>query len=451
MPSYDYDLFFIGAGSGGVAGSRRASLHGARVGICESSRVGGTCVIRGCVPKKLLVYGSSFADALQDAAGFGWHIDGARLDWGALVAAKNQELNRLEGVYRRMLRDGGVDLHEGHGRLVDAHTVEVDGQRHTASHIALASGGWPHLPQVPGIEHVITSNEALDLSELPRRAIIVGGGYIGCEFASIFAAAGVQVTQVVRSNTILRGFDEDVRTTLCDEMRNRGVRLRAECGVESIERTADGYSVRYDHEEVETTDLVMYATGRRPNTRDLGLEGLGIDLGSKGEVAVDEWSRTSVDSIHAIGDVTDRLALTPVAIVEGRALADTLFGGHARPVHHENVPHAVFSQPPLAAVGLTEAEAEAQGRTIRVYRSRFRPMKHTLSGRDTRAMMKLVVDDQTDRILGVHMVGEHAPEIVQGLAIAMTGGATKAQLDATVAIHPTAAEEFVLMRTPLER
>jgi len=450
MASYDYDLITLGAGSGGVRASRvAASRYGARVAIVESTRVGGTCVMRGCVPKKLLVYGAHVAEDLEDAVGYGWTVDGARHDWGALIANKNTELQRLEGVYHRLLRDAGVTLLEGRGRIVDPHTVEVDGKTYTAGHILIAVGGWPTLPQIPGIEHAITSNEALDLPARPDRIVIVGGGYIAVEFAGIFNGLGSRVTEVIRAGQILRGFDEDVRSTLAAEMEKKGIRIRRECQIRSIEKRPDGtLSLLSDCDEEMEADAIMYATGRAPNTEGLGLDAVGIETARGGAVVVDPYSRTSVDSISAIGDVTDRVNLTPVAIKEGMAFVATVFGDTPTAVDYDAIPSAVFSQPPIGTVGLTEGEARTR-EPVDVYLSRFRPMKATLSGRDERAMMKLIVSRETDRVLGAHMVGADAPEIIQGIGIAMKAGATKAHFDATVGIHPTAAEEFVTMREPV--
>ncbi len=445
MRKYDFDLITIGAGSGGVRASRLAGGYGARVGIVEKSRVGGTCVMRGCIPKKLLVYGAQYADEFEDARGFGWMVDGARLDWAALIEAKNRELDRLEGVYGGILRRNNVQLLEGKGVLEDAHTVEVAGQRFTAEKILIACGGWPALPNIPGIEHAITSNEALDLPELPTRMVIVGGGYIAVEFCGIFRAAGVEVTEIIRAAEVLRGFDEEVRAFLGAQMENHGVRIRRETLVRGIEKTNAGFTLTLDGGEALETDAVMYATGRAPNTRGLGLEEVGVQLADNGAVAVDGWSRSSVPNIYAVGDCTDRVNLTPVAIAEGQAFAETHFNDNPTRVDYENIPSAVFSQPPVGVVGLTEFQARLRGETD-VYSTRFRPLKHTLSGRDESTMMKAVVDAATDRVIGCHMVGADAPEIIQGLAIALKCGATKAQFDQTIGVHPTAAEEFVTMR-----
>jgi glutathione reductase (NADPH) len=451
MPRYDFDLFTIGAGSGGVAGSRRAGSYGARVAICEESRVGGTCVIRGCVPKKLLVYGAQFADAFADAAGFGWHVPVPSFDWPALIAAKDNEIERLSQIYVRMLRDSGVALLRGRGVLVDPHTVEVDGRRYTADKILIAIGAHPTVPQIPGIEHVISSNEALDLPRLPRRIVIVGGGYIAVEFAGIFRGFGAEVVEIIRREELLYGFDDDVRVALAQEMRARGIEIHARTQVARIEKRPHGYSVYTTLGQEFSADVVMYATGRRPNTRGLGLAEIGVALDDDGAVIVDEWSQSSVPNIYAVGDVTDRLNLTPVAIAEARGFAETHFNDNPTPVDHANVPTAVFSNPPLSAVGLTEARARREYGEVDVYMARFKPMKNTLSGREERTVMKLIVDPRSDRVLGCHMLGPDAPEIIQGLAIAVKCGATKRQFDQTVGIHPSAAEEFVTMREKVVR
>src|SRR6185312_8195312 len=438
--------FTIGAGSGGVASSRRAGSYGARVGICEDSRVGGTCVIRGCVPKKLLVYGAQFADAFSDAKAYGWTVAPPVHDWASLIAAKDQEVDRLEDIYRKMLKDSGVRLIEGRGRLVDAHTVEIEGVHHTAANILVATGAHPVLPAIPGIEHAITSNEALDLATLPRRIVIVGGSYIAVEFAGIFHSLGSEVTLAIRREELLYGFDDDVRVTLARELRARGIEIRGRTEISRIEKRDHGYDLAAAKGDTLSADLVMYATGRRPNTRGIGLEEAGVQLNENGAVIVDSWSRSRMPNIYAVGDVTDRLNLTPVAIAEGRALAETLFNNNPIEMDHANVATAVFSQPPVATVGMTEHDARQAVAAVDIYRAQFRPMKHTLSGREERTMMKLVVDRRSDRVLGCHMVGADAPEIIQGLAIAIKCGATKRQFDQTVGIHPTAAEEFVTMR-----
>jgi glutathione reductase (NADPH) len=446
MSAYDFDLFTLGAGSGGVAASRRAGSYGARVAICEDSRVGGTCVIRGCVPKKLLVYGSQFAEAFSDAQGFGWSAATPSFDWASLVAAKDREVDRLNAIYLRLLRDSGVTLIEGRGRVVDPHTVEVAGRRYTAANILVATGSSPVLPPVKGIEHAITSNEALSLASLPARVVIVGGGYIGVEFAGIFNALGAKVTVLIRGESVLRGFDEDLRAFLTSELRKKGVDVRCETFVQDIERRADALSVMTRAGEEISADVVLYATGRAPNTRGLGLEACGVTLSENGAVIVDADSRTAAPSIYAVGDCTDRINLTPVAIREGRAVAESLFNNNPTRMDHRNVASAVFSQPPVATVGLTEAEARGAVGAVDVYVTNFRAMKHTLTARDERTLMKLVVSRSDGRVLGMHMVGADAPEIIQGLAVAIQCGVTKAQLDATVGIHPTAAEEFVTLR-----
>lgn len=445
MREYDYDLITIGAGSGGVRASRLAGGWGKRVAVVEKSRVGGTCVMRGCVPKKLLIYGAHYAEELADARGYGWTITGAELDWAALIEAKNRELDRLEGVYGGILRRNNVELIDGKAVLEDAHTVDVAGQRFTAEKILIACGGWPTLPNIPGIECAITSNEALELPELPRHIVIVGGGYIAVEFAGIFHAAGARVTLIIRGTEVLRGFDEDVRVFLGQQIEKRGIALSRETVVRALAKSNEGTTVTLGNGETLLADAVMYATGRAPNTHGIGLAEAGVALALNGAVAVDEWNRSSVPHIFAVGDCTDRVNLTPVAIAEGQAFAETNFHDNPRQVSYENIPSAVFSQPPVSVVGLTETQAMLRG-PIDVYLSRFRPMRHTISGRDESTLMKLVVCADTGRVLGCHMVGADAPEIIQGLAVALQCGATKAQFDATIGIHPTAAEEFVTMR-----
>ncbi|MFZ2008178.1 MAG: glutathione-disulfide reductase, partial [Stellaceae bacterium] len=446
MPRYDFDLFTIGAGSGGVAGTRRAGAYGARTAICEELRVGGTCVLRGCVPKKLLVYGSEFASAFADAPGFGWSVPPATHDWGALIAAKDKELDRLHGIYVNMLNNAKVQIIDGRGVVVDPHTIEVNGKSYTAENILVATGGWPETPKAPGIEHVISSNEALDLKQRPKRIVIVGGGYIAVEFAGIFAGFGSEVVEIIRQPELLRGFDEDLRVHLGGEMRTRGVDIRGNTRVERIDKTSSGYIVTTTAGTKIETDCVMYATGRAPNTKGLGLADIGVEMKDNGAVKVDEWQRTSVKNIYAVGDVTDRINLTPVAIAESRAIAETLYNNNPIRMDHHDVPSAVFSQPPIGTVGLTEEQARKQYGEVDIYQSRFKPMKNTLSGRDERTFMKLVVDAKSDRVVGCHMLGPDAPEIIQGIAIAVKCGATKKQFDATVGIHPSAAEEFVTMR-----
>ena len=443
MVKYDFDLITIGAGSGGVRAARMAAGgHGKRVAIVENLRTGGTCVMRGCVPKKLLVYSAHFGHDFEDSAGYGWMQGEPVFNWPILIANKNAELERLESVYHRLLRNAGVTEIAGTGRLADAHTVEVDGKSLTTETILIATGGWPTMPQIPGIEHVITSNEALDLDALPKHIVIVGGGYIAVEFAGIFNALGTEVHEIIRADMILRGFDEDIRESLRDEMTAKQIKFHSGTKVERIEKTNQGFTVNLNASEAVATELVMYATGRTPNSRDIGLEKVGAEIDDKGAVVVDAYSRTTVDNIYAIGDVTDRMNLTPVAIEEAMAFVNTVYGGEPTAMDYVNVPSAVFSQPPVGTVGLTEDQARERG-TIDVYMSNFRPMKYTLSDRDESSMMKIIVDRASDRVLGCHMVGVDAPEIIQGISIALKAGATKAQFDATVGIHPTAAEEFV--------
>jgi glutathione reductase (NADPH) len=450
MPEFDYDLFTLGAGSGGVRASRVAAGHGARVAIAESYRVGGTCVIRGCVPKKLLTYAAHFSQDFEDAAGYGWTVEGASFSWPALVASKDREIARLEGIYRQLLGQSKVDTIDGRARIVDPHTVEVGGRTVTARHLLVATGGWPVRPQFPGAELCITSNEAFELPDLPRRVLVIGGGYIAVEFAGIFRGLGATVTLAYRGDVVLRGFDDDVRAHLGAELVRHGIDLRLHATPESVERLADGTlraTLRTPSGlEPHDFDAVMLATGRAPNTRGLGLEAAGVAMDADGGIVVDAYGATTVPSIHAVGDVTNRIALTPVAIREGAAIAATLFGGRPTKVDHADVPHAVFSDPPIGAVGLTEQQARAASDAVTVYKSTFRPLKATLSGREQKTLMKLVVDADTQRVLGAHMVGPDAPEIIQGIAIAVKAGLTKQQLDETVAIHPTAAEEFVTMR-----
>ncbi|MCE2390893.1 MAG: glutathione-disulfide reductase [Proteobacteria bacterium] len=449
MSGYDFDLFVIGAGSGGVRASRMCAGHGARVAVAEERYLGGTCVNVGCIPKKLFVYAAHFSEDFEDAAGYGWSVGEPAFDWQALLANKDREIERLNGIYARLLDGAGVKRIEGRARLVDEHRVDVGGQVYSAENVLLAAGGWPHFPDIPGIEHAISSNEAFHLDRLPERAIIVGGGYIAVEFAGIFHGLGVRTTQLYRGSLFLRGFDDDVRETLADEMRKRGIDLRFEARVERIERGPDGLvAILADGEALEA-DRILYATGRRPLTADLGLEEVGVELDASGAVVVDEYSRSSVPHIWAIGDVTDRIQLTPVAIHEGMALAETLFGGRPTRPDHIDVASAVFSQPPIGSVGLTEAQARERYGEVEIYRSRFRPLKHTLTGRDEQTLMKLIVERGGGRVVGAHMVGPDAGEIIQGIAIAVKMGATKEQFDRTIGIHPTAAEEFVTMREPV--
>ncbi len=449
MSEYDVDLFVIGAGSGGVRAARIAAGHGARVAIAEEFRIGGTCVIRGCVPKKLLVYASRFPDAFEDAEGFGWTLPQApQFSWPSLIAAKDREIARLSGLYEANLERSNVVVHQQRAVIDGPHAVRLaDGSRITAGAIVIAVGGYPVTMEFPGFELAISSNEALDLPELPERIIVQGGGYIAVEFASVFAALGVETTLIHRGGKVLRGFDEDLRDDVQEAMARRGVKFLMNDHVVAIERTEAGKLVRTDCGATLEAGEVMMAIGRRPLTAGLGLESVGVEPDHKGAIAVDEYSRTSAPSIYAIGDVTNRMNLTPIAIREGHALADTLFGGRPTSIDYANVPTAVFTTPEIGTVGLSEEQARESGRAIDIYKTRFRPMKATLSGAEGRMLMKLVVDAQSDRVLGVHVLGEDAAEIVQVAAIAVKMGATKADFDATVALHPTASEELVTLRT----
>ncbi len=446
---FDYDLFVIGGGSGGVRAARMAAASGARVAIAEKDRYGGTCVIRGCVPKKLFSYAAHYHEDFADSAGFGWTVDGARFDWGRLRANKDAEIKRLERLYEARLAKAGVEIQRGHGRLLDPHTVELDDRVMSAETVLIATGAHPVFPPGHGWEYGVTSDEVFQLSELPKRAVVYGGGYIAVEFAGIFNGLGVAVTQLYRGAQILRGFDDDVRNTLAGELAKKGIDLRVELTIEHIEKTGAGLVVRLSDGEVLETDLVLAATGRRPNTENLGLAAAGVELSGAGAVKVDAYSRTTRPNIYAVGDVTDRIALTPVAIAEAMAFVDTVFRGRPRPMDHADVPTAVFGHPPVSTVGLSEHQARTACEAVDIYRSSFRPLKHTLSGRDERAMMKLIVDRPSQKVVGAHMVGVDAPEIIQGVAVAIKAGASKAVFDATVGIHPTAAEEFVTMREPL--
>jgi glutathione reductase (NADPH) len=446
MTRFDHDLFVIGAGSGGIRASRISHHLGGRVAIAENYRVGGTCVIRGCVPKKLLSYAAHYAEDFEDARGYGWSIEGATFSWPALIANKNREIARLSEVYTDGFAKVGIDVIEDTAKLVDAHTVAIGERRVTAQNILVATGGWPTKPVIPGIEHAITSNEAFELPELPKRILMVGGGYVAVEFAGIFHGLGSEVTLSYRGEQILRGFDDDVRQHLHDEMGKKGVRILLQSTVSAIARSAGGALEATLNGGKIACDAVMYATGRKPNTAHLGLTEIGVELDEEGGVVVDRYCRSSVPNIYAVGDVTNRIALTPVAIREGGAVALTLFGGTETPVDHDDVPSAVFSQPPVGTVGLTEARATEKLGKVDIYKASFRPLRHTLSRRDERTLVKLVVDAATQRVAGAHMVGADAPEIIQGIAIAVKAGLTKAQFDATVGIHPTAAEEFVTLR-----
>ncbi|MHC0064080.1 glutathione-disulfide reductase [Nostoc sp. UIC 10890] len=457
--TFDYDLFVIGAGSGGLAASKRAASYGAKVAIAEYDLVGGTCVIRGCVPKKLMVYGSHFPALFSDASGYGWKVGNAEFNWEYFITSIDKEVRRLSQLHISFLEKAGVELISGRATLVDPHTVEVDGRKVTAEKILIAVGGRPVKPDLPGVEYGITSNEIFHLKEQPKHIVIVGAGYIGTEFACIMRGLGSEVTQITRGEKILKGFDEDVRTEIEEGMTNHGIRLIKNNVVKAIERLPEGLKLTLsgDDQEPIIADVFLVATGRTPNVDGLGLENAGVDVvpssiegpgyETTNAIAVNEYSQTSQPNIFAVGDVTDRISLTPVAIGEGRAFADSEFGNNRREFSHETVPTAIFSNPEAATVGWTEAEArEKLGDAVTIYRSRFRPMYHSLTGKQEKTMMKLVVDSNTDKVLGAHMVGENAAEIIQGMAIAVKMGATKKDFDATVGIHPSAAEEFVTMR-----
>lgn len=449
--NHDFDLIIIGAGSGGVRLARMSAQRGARVAVVESRYLGGTCVNVGCVPKKLFVYGAHVQDELEDAAGYGWNVplDSTRFDWPTLVANKNAEIERLNGIYGRMLNNAGVTIIEGTASLKDANTVVVGDQFYSARHITVATGSWPVVPDIPGKESVLTSNEMFYLPQLPKQAVVWGGGYIAVEFAGILAGLGVEVTLLYRGELFLRGFDTDVREFIDQEMRKKGVTLKYGVTIESVESEGAHYRVHLNNGETLTTGLVMAATGRRALVDGLGLAELGVEFTDSGHVAVDDHFQTAVPSITALGDVIGTPQLTPVALAQGMVLSRRLFGDGQGDMDYSAIPTAVFCQPSIGTVGLTEDEAREAGYTLRIYRSEFRPMKYTLSGRDERSLMKLVVDDRTDRVLGAHMVGPEAGEITQGLAVAIKAGATKAQFDATLGIHPTSAEEFVTMREPV--
>lgn len=450
MADYDYDLFTIGAGSGGVRASRMAASHGAKVAVAEEYRVGGTCVIRGCVPKKLFVYASHVHEEIEDAAGFGWTVEGARFDWKTLIANKDKEIDRLNGIYIRNLAGSGVEIIEDRAIIKDKNTIHLVNQNRdvTAKYILIATGATPNVHEVPGHEHAITSNEAFHLEELPKRIVVAGGGYISVEFAGIFNGLGVETTLLYRGEEILRGFDDDLRTTLHTEMEKKGVRIITGKVFDRIDKSGDELHATLSDGSVLETDAIMFAIGRNPNSQGLGLETVGVEVLPNGAIAVDAYSKTSIDNIYAVGDVTNRANLTPVAIREGAAFAETVFNNNPVAVDHSIIPTAVFSSPEIGTVGISEAEARKAFGRVDIYKSTFRAMKHTLSGRDEKTMMKIIVHPQTDRVLGVHMIGPASGEIIQAVGIAVQMGATKAQFDATVAVHPTAAEELVTMKTP---
>ena len=447
--SYDYDLLVIGAGSGGVRASRMAAGFGARVAVVEDRYMGGTCVNVGCVPKKLYVYASQFANAFKDAQGFGWSKTEAGFHWPTLRDNKIQEISRLNGIYDNMLENAGVTVINGRGRFVDNHSVEVNGQQYSAERILIATGGWPYIPAIAGREHAITSNEVFDLAEFPKRIIVVGGGYIAVEFAGIFNGLGAQTTQLYRGPLFLRGFDEDVRQFAAQEIAQSGVDLRFNSNIQSIEKNPDGSlkALLEDGAALEA-DAILYATGRKPHLQDLGFDKVDVELNPNGTIKVNQQFQTSTPNIYAVGDITGGMELTPVALAEGMALAKSLYNNQPTTVDYDNIPTAVFCQPNIGTCGLSEAQARERYGEIEVYASSFRAMKHTIGGRQERSFMKLIVDKASDKVVGIHMVGEEAGEIIQGMAVAMKAGATKAVFDSTIGIHPTAAEEFVTMREP---
>jgi glutathione reductase (NADPH) len=448
MDKFDYDLFVIGAGSGGVRAARMASSFGARVAITEDRYLGGTCVNVGCVPKKLLVYASHFSEDFDNSRGFGWKVGSTDFNWQQLIKNKNTEIERLNGVYEKILSSAGVELIDGHGTLVDEHTVAVDGKNYSAERILIATGGWPSIPDIPGKEHVISSNEVFFLEKLPEKVVIAGGGYIAVEFAGIFNGLGVDTTLLYRGPLFLRGFDQDVRKFLAEEMQKKGIKLKFETNIDSIEKTDNQLLATLTDGSTLAADQILYATGRKPKTEGIGIESLGIKLDKAAAIVVNDEYQTNIPSIYAVGDVTNRVNLTPVALAESMFLARHLYNNETAPVEYENIPTCVFSQPNIGTVGLTEEEARDKYEQIDIYKSSFTPMKHTLSGDDEKTFMKLIVDKITNRVIGVHMVGPEAGEIMQGIGIAMKAGASKADFDKTIGIHPTTAEEFVTMREP---
>lgn len=446
---FDFDFFVIGGGSGGVRAARMAAQRGVRVALAEGQALGGTCVNVGCIPKKLYSYAAHYAEAFEEARGFGWDIDAPHFDWERLKANRAREITRLNGIYENLLTQAKVILLRGWATFIDDHTVEVDGQRHTARHILIATGGQPSLPDIDGREHVLVSDEIFDLSPFPKRLLVVGGGYIACEFASIFNGMGADVVQLYRGEQILRGFDDDVRHFVAAEMIKTGVDLRLNAGVKCIKKVGDELEVTLNDGTTLNVDRILYATGRVPNVSGLGLEKLGIKQGRDGAIEIDDRYNTSVPSVHALGDVTARIQLTPVALGEAMTLVDHLFGDGRREMSYAYIPTAVFTHPNIGTVGFSEADARAEFGDIAVFQTDFKPLKHTLSGSTERTFMKLLVDRATDRVVGLHMVGPDAGEVVQGFAVAMKAGATKHIFDTTIGIHPTSAEEFVTMRTPV--
>jgi len=449
MAEFDYDLFVIGAGSGGVRAARMAGAAGARVAIAEDRDLGGTCVNVGCIPKKFFVYAAHYHEDAEDASAYGWTLTPERFDWPRLIANKDKEIARLNEIYGRLLGNAEVELIEGRAKVTGPNEVAVGDRRFTAERILVATGGWPYVPDIPGREHAVTSNEMFHLEELPKRAIVVGGGYIAVEFAGILNGLGVETVQLYRGPMFLRGFDHDIRRFLADEMRKKGIDLRFDKNIARIVKDGDELCAELEDGLEMRADLILYATGRAPSTGDLGLRELGVELTENGAVKVDDRFRSSVPSIYALGDVIDRVALTPVAIAEAMVLVDNLFRGKDRAMDYDAIPTAVFSQPPIGTVGLTEEQARRAGHDVDVYVSDFKPLKHTMTLRDERTFMKLVVDRKDDRVLGLHMVGADAAEMTQGFGVAIKAGATKADFDATIGIHPTSAEEFVTMREPV--
>ncbi len=446
MTQYDYDLFVIGAGSGGVRAANISSGHGVRVAIAEQRYLGGTCVNVGCVPKKLLVYASQFQDQFDAAAGFGWTVGKSTFNWTSLIANKNQEIERLHAVYSNRLQKSGTSIITGRAQVLDVHTVSVHGRKYSAERILIATGGWPLVPDIPGKQHIVTSNDMFFLKQLPKHIIIVGGGYIAVEFASILHGLGVNTILCHRGHKLLSGFDEDISDFLAQEMSRKGIKLLFNTDIEAIESAGDCFAARLIDGSKVSTDLVMYATGRTPNSTGFGLETLGVELDSEGAIKVNSDYQTNVPSIYALGDVTNRVNLTPVAIAEGIAWVNKLYVNKAKPVDYDTIPTAVFSQPPIGMVGLTEAQAREKYPDIDIYKTSFTPMKNALSESDEKTLMKMIVVRSTDRVVGMHMAGSDAPEIIQGMAVAIRAGATKAVFDSTIGIHPTAAEEFVTLR-----
>jgi len=443
-----YDLVVIGGGSGGVRAARIAATHGAKVAICEEYRYGGTCVIRGCVPKKMMVYASHYHEDFTDSHAYGWNTTVDGFDWSRLISNKDTEIDRLNGIYENLLKNAGVDLLHGTASLADANTVHIDGKVLSADKILIATGGTPFMPDIPGIEHAISSNEVFHLESQPASAVVVGGGYIAVEFAGIFNGIGTNTVLTYRGPQILRGFDDDIRDHLASEIVKKGIDLKLDTNVTSIKAEPDNRKrVTFTDGSETVVDCVLFATGRVPNTQSLNLENVGVALGAKGQIQVDNYSKTNIDSVYAVGDVTDRIALTPVATMEGHAFADTVFGDNERLADHENVPSAVFSQPPIGSVGLNEAQARTQFDKVDTYSAEFKTLKHTLTENTEKTLMKLIVDASSDSVVGAHMVGPDAAEIMQGIAIAIKAGAKKADFNATVGIHPSTAEEFCTMRT----